>query len=155
MDKKRVAVLAVVIILAVSFYYYFFIGKTCKDESCFDSAARACRPATYLKENNGNVFKYEIIYSLGSNCRLDISVVEIGKNTPKDIARLFEGKKMECRVPKQSFSSEFLKLNSALDYCHGQLKEAMYELMLQRLYDLAAKQMGDVVLEIQDTLQGR
>ncbi len=153
MDKKRIIVLAIASLLIFSFAYYFFIGKTCDDESCFDLAARQCRPATFLKTNNGNVFKYEIIYSIGENCKMDISVIDIGSNTPRDLARLFEDKSMTCSIPKAAFTSEFLKLNSALDYCHGPLKEAMYELMIQRLYDLAAKQMGDVVFEIENTLK--
>lgn len=148
-----IALVAVFLVLFSSFIYYFFIGRTCNNEECFDLAARQCRPATFLKTNNGNVFKYEIIYAIGKDCKLDISVVDISRNTPKDIARLFEGKSMQCYIPKQSFNGEFLKLNSALDYCHGTLKEAMYELMLQRLYDLAAKQMGDVILEIENTLK--
>lgn len=154
MDKKRIIVLAIAFLFVFLFVYYFFIGKTCDDEACFDKAARQCRPATFLKSNNGNIFKYEIIYSVSENCKLDISVIEIGSNTPRDLARLFEGKGMTCSIPKAAFTSEFLKLNSALDYCHGPLKEAMYELMIQRLYNLAAKQMGDVVFEIENTLKG-
>lgn len=154
MDKKGPVVIILGLLFLSGFFYYFVLGKTCSDEACFDAAARQCRPATYLKSNNGNIFRYEIMYSLTTNCKLEISVDEVSRNTPRDIAVLFEGKSMLCSIPKHAFSSEFLKLNSALDYCHGTLKEAMYELMIQRLYDLAVKQMGDVILEIENTLEG-
>ena len=154
MEKRGLIIIAIVGLFILGLFYYIFVGKTCNDEACFDKAARECRPASYVKNNNGNIFKYEISYSLGNNCNLDINVEEIGSNTPEDIARLFEGKNMRCSIPKEVFNSEFLKLSSALDYCHGTLKEAMYELMLQRLYDLAVNQMGDVVMQADKVLQG-
>ncbi len=152
MEKRGIVVIVVAVAVISLFLIFFTYEKNCYTDECFDNAAKKCNKAEYVKLDNGNTFRYNIERSYSSNCKLIIKIEEINDAHGQELKNLFEGKSMQCEIPKDKFNIEFLKLENSIDYCHGILKEAMYELMLQRIYDLAVKQIGDVIFEIEDVL---
>ena len=153
MEKRGIIVIVIALAIIAIFLIFWTYEKNCYTDECFDNAARKCNKAEYVKIDNGNTFKYDIERSYGDSCRLNIKIEEIDDAHGQELKNLFQGKSMTCDIPKDKFNVEFLKLENSIDYCHGILKEAMYELILQRIYDLAVKQIGDVVFEIEDVLE--
>ena len=44
------------------------------------------------------------------------------------------------------------EIKDILGYCSGPLKESMYEIMIQKLYNVVAQNMGGIISEIQGSL---
>ncbi len=151
MKKRIITVSAIILIVVfVGVYFVFFWQKTCNDEKCFDDMAKKCKSAVYISEKNENVFVYRIKHRYGDYCELNVKVEKIND---VELKNLFLNKEMRCLIPKEKFSMEFLSLSNSLDYCSGPLKEAMYELIIQRMYDLSVKQIGDVVVEVEELIK--
>ncbi len=157
MELKRgiiiVSVATIFIIVCLTLTYFLIIGRSCRTMDCFEKSADKCFPTRIYKISNGNIFYYRIRPSLGKVCKLEIKIKELSIDSPIELKNLFEGKSMHCKIPKEIFSSEFIELGKSMDYCTGPLKEAMYELMIQRMYDLSVKQMSGVVSEMEKALK--
>ncbi len=157
MKIKRGLLIILILVISLTLFstltYFFVIGRSCNTTTCFEKSATRCIPTRFNKINNGNTFYYRIKTSFGDSCNLKIKIKKLDVNTPTELREIFEGKEMHCKIPKDIFDSEFIQLGNSIDYCTGPLKEAMYELMIKRMYDLSVKQMGDVVLEMEKTLE--
>ena len=61
---------------------------------------------------------------------------------------------MSCKIPKKELAAtNFDNFDNLLSYCHGPLKEGLYEVIIQRMYSLVVSQLGDIVKEAQKVLR--
>ena len=144
---------AVFFVLFIVGYYTGFLRQNCKDDvSCFEQRARACRPSDLVFVQDNNVY----LYSVGSSiwdCTLHVTLKRVEEGAPQEFKQL-EGKKMTCVVPKKELDAfSFAQFDSYLHYCHGLLKEGLYEIILQRVYSNLVGQMGGILQQAEEALK--
>lgn len=141
--------LFVIFILGMLIFIFFInIDRNCKnDQTCFLEATKRCRAATVEVEENGNIFTYSIIGKGKDSCIISVDATDINGNF--NTVELFSGKQMICDVPKTVLQESLIgDVPGLIDYCNGELKEAMYELIISKIYGSIAQNLGEIILEI-------
>ena len=145
-DTKKILItfIAFFIIVAI-FYYSGLFRKTCSTEDCFDEALKKCRPIDYIRNTNNNIYLYTIYRSSSDKCIFQVSLKSVAPGSDRDIKDLLEGKFMKCNVPKSILEDTKLdEINNLLSYCHGELKEGVYELIIKKIYGLVIGNINEV-----------
>lgn len=149
MQKRYIAIIVGVVLILGFFMIY---KKPCGDEECFNKALMGCSPAKFYGYRNNNLYLYRISRSFGSTCKLYVRVDKMAYGTEPDLIRLLERKSMKCRIVKGSLIS-LTNMENLLDYCHGELKEGLLQLMVERLYALVVRDISGVVKKAEDILK--
>ena len=112
-------------------------------EECFNRAFYECTKAKVIAYDNDNTFEYKIIEKRGDYCLVDIQILEVNPEVDQATQESFLNKDMTCLLPiEEGFTTD--KLN----YCEGPLKEAIYELTIQKMYRLLAQNLGDIISQM-------
>jgi len=153
--KMGLVVFSILIVIVFLAFFFGIVKKTCTDEECFSDALKKCGMARYLKLQNYNYYRYTIEGTRGDECLINVELVKMALGSPQDKIDLFEGKGMTCRVPKKELSlMQSSKIEGMLKYCSGPLKEAMYQLIIEKLYTLIVSNMGQIIGEIEEVMVG-
>lgn len=147
--KKRLIFLILLIILAIIWYLGFF--SSCETEECFTNKLTDCKPTTYEKFQNSNLYIYKISRSFGSNCKLKVELKRMVAGADLDLVELLEGKSMTCKIPKRE-TDAIENIDRLLNYCHGELKEGLQTVLLQRIYGLLIKDMSEILEKAEEGL---
>jgi hypothetical protein len=151
--KKNIIIMLIVIVFFLFLFYLNFERNCGGSESCFNQAATVCKPARVQVEKEGNIFLYRVLGFKDGRCELNIKILKMSPDTSTDINSAFLGKDMTCRFELGQLKQEdATEIKDILSYCTGPLKEAMYEVMIQKLYGVIAQNMGGIIAEIQDTM---
>ena len=134
-------------------YYTGFFRENCKnDVGCFEQRAIECRPSDVVVVQDNNVYRYTVGRSLW-DCQIHVTLERVKTGAPLEFQAL-EGKKMTCTIPKRELEGFSLAgFDKYFDYCHGLLKEGLYELVLTRVYSTFIGQMDDVLREAEKALK--
>jgi len=148
---SKLAIYVVIIVIAV--WFLFFSGifkKNCKqDVECFEERVVECKPTKYINIHNNNIYDYKVIKKSKGNCVIDIKLRRMAIGTDIKLVEKLEGKSMKCYVPIENL--RYLKLNemeNLLNFCTGQLKEEIYEIMMEKMYGLLIRNLGGIEEEI-------
>ncbi len=154
MKKRGYIIILVGILILLSPLYFLFKPKTCETAGCFEAAATECQKAKILVDESGkSISEYTIEGEEDENCVLKIQVKELSGDYSQSTRDKFEGKSMLCKIPLNEFSRmKFENMGGNLDYCNGPLKEAMYDAVVKKLYNLVVKDMSTVLDEIERKL---
>ncbi len=150
--KKQVIISTFLIILLIGALGFLFYKKRCSDEDCFNKALSDCSPSKYYGYRNNNLYYYGISRSFRGDCKLYIKVERMAIGSEPDLVRLMEEKSMKCNVPR-SVIINLDNMENLLTYCHGELKEGLYQLMLERLYALVVRDMSGVISEAKKAMK--
>lgn len=137
-------------IIAVAFIVIYSSGiikKNCEqDVSCFKEALDGCKTAKLVTQKNNNVYSYVIEPSFRKDCVVSIKLEKAAAGSSSEFRKLVEGKSMKCSIPKDSVNATFLDdFSSVVGSCTGQLKEGLYELIIQRMYTLVVQELSGVL----------
>ncbi|MEK6934913.1 MAG: hypothetical protein AABW46_03470, partial [Nanoarchaeota archaeon] len=139
------------IVLGVLFFnlYYFGVFKgSCDSKVCFDEALASCRPVKFDRVVDNNFYEYNVFRSLGAGCKLRVSVDKVAPGSAPDIRDLLESKSMECVIPKAILERQaYDDIENVLDYCSGELKEGVLQLIIKRMYSLVITDLDEIVKE--------
>ena len=149
MEKRYITIIVIVILVLGGFIFY---KKNCKTEECFNDAMLNCKAAKFYGYRNNNLYLYKISRSFGENCKLYVKVYKMAYGTEVDLIRLLEGKSMKCKMPKD-IKIDLDNMENLLDYCHGELKEGLLQLMVERLYTLVVRDLSGVVEKAEEILK--
>lgn len=118
-----------------------------RDEDCFNNLASECKRAKVDIIREGILYEYKTngFNLFTKECQLDVSVKKVVSNNP-EIITSFSGAEMSCMIPRESII-ELTKSDQILRFCHGTLKEALYELTINRLYTLVVGDLGSLIAE--------
>ena len=154
MKKRGLVIIIIGILIILSPLYFILKPKTCETAGCFEQAASECKKAKILVDEAGkSISEYAIKGKEDENCVLEIKVKDISSEFSQSTQEKFEGKSMLCKIPLNEFSRmKFEKMGGNLDYCNGPLKEAMYDAVVKKLYNLVVKDMATVLDEIERKL---
>lgn len=150
--KRKYWVLIISVVVVLIFGAVFIYKKNCEDEECFNEALYKCSPAKFYGYRNNNLYYYKISRSLLRDCILRVKVQRMAIGTEPDLIRLLERKSMKCNIPKD-MKLTLDKMENLLTYCHGELKEGLYQLMLERLYALVVRDMKGIIEEAEKALK--
>ncbi len=152
MEKRKfkkilVPILILVIIILILFYLGIF-KKSCFDDSCFQKALSECSPTQFINQKNNNLYLYTIEPSVNSHCNINIKLERVAPGSDPDLVRLLDGKSMKCQIPKNILhKTELDELDNILQYCHGELKEGILELIIKKMYTLIIGNLDEIVAE--------
>lgn len=152
----KIAVLgAILLALFLAGYYTGYLRENCgQDKACFDEKAKECRPAEVTLVKNNNAYLYRIGNSLGKHCDLHITLLRVEAGAAPEFRTLLEGKKMVCKIPKEQLAATNMdEIDSFMQYCHGELKEGLYELIIRRFYENVVGQLSTILQEAEKTLK--
>ncbi len=144
----------ILLALFVAGYYTGYFRKDCEqDKQCFQEYVQECKPAQVAVIRNNNAYLYWVGNKLGKTCEINIKSLRVDAGAPPEFKHL-EGKEMSCKVPKEELvTTNFDNFDNLLQYCHGPLKEGLYEIIIQRMYALVVSQLGDIVKEAKTVLK--
>tara|TARA_Y100000310_G_scaffold343359_1_gene450599 strand:+ start:7949 stop:8464 length:516 start_codon:yes stop_codon:yes gene_type:complete len=143
----------VLIIILVIFVIFFVSYETnCgDDQECFMNAAESCKMARVDVDKENNIFSYRITGSNGDSCLVEVTVIQT-KSDPREEG-LFLGKSMLCNIPKEDLGQYLVsEIPNLIDYCSGELKEAMYEFIIDKMYGVIAQNLGEIISDIKDNV---
>lgn len=151
---KAAIIGAILLALYVAGYYTGYFRKECnQDKACFNDAFNKCKPAQVVSLRNNNAYVYAIGWQLGKFCELKIEALRIDAGAPQEFKAL-KGKSMSCKIPKTMLGNLSVdNFDNLLVYCHGPLKEGLYEVIIQRMYTLVVSQLGDIAQEARKVLK--
>ena len=152
----KIAVLGgILLALFVAGYYSGYLREDCEqDKKCFDEKLKECKSVQVVSVKNNNAYLYWVGNSLGNTCEVNIKLLRVEAGAAPEFRQLLEGKEMECKIPKKELSSiQIDELDNLMQYCHGELKEGLYELIIQRMYELVVSQLGDIIIEAEKVLK--
>ncbi|MBI2671087.1 hypothetical protein HYX18_03880 [Candidatus Woesearchaeota archaeon] len=150
-DKINTILVVFMLIIIAYFIFSVLFSVNCKqDRKCFDKRAASCMPASYLYENQENIFQYNVIgSSFNHTCAIGIKLLKTSPLSSLETKQLFEGKSMTCKLPKeQLLIASVQETSNILNYCTGPLKEATLELMIKKLYGTIAQNLGAIINQI-------
>jgi hypothetical protein len=129
-----------IILFVLGVFYYSYEFNCGDDVSCYNRHIENCKRTKLTTSDEGSTFVYQILGHKGSSCEIKVTLLEMPSETDPGIAGMFEGKSMTCLLSKNSeFNSEILPL------CTGPLKESIYELTIQKMYNILAQSLGDII----------
>jgi hypothetical protein len=154
MKKRGYLFVLIAILILLSPLYFLYKPKACETAGCFEQAAADCKKAKILVDEAGkSISEYFIQGKKGDDCLLNIQVKKVSSDFSSSTQDQFKGKEMLCKIPRNEFSRmKFEDMGGNLDYCSGPLKEAMYEAVVKKLYNLVVKDMSTVLDEIERKL---
>lgn len=144
MKKFLIVTLILVAIFAILSYFGALPFFSCETEECFTNALKECKPISYEKFQNSNLYSYKIYRSFGSKCKFKVTLERMAVGADMDLIALLEDKSMVCNVPKTE-TDAIEKIERLLNYCHGELKEGLQQVLIQRIYGLLMKDMSGIL----------
>ncbi len=144
---RKIFYLLIIVALVYGLFHYGFIKKNCEqDQECFYKAAKECKPAKLVLIKNGHYYDYAIKGERGDNCLVYVKLKKMAIGSPVDQINLFEGKDMSCKIPLTELEkTSFAELKGFVNYCHGSLKEAIYEQIITKMYGLIIQNMEEII----------
>ncbi len=154
--KNLVLILILLVIISVSLFFAGILKKNCEqDKECFDSSLKRCSGAVYTSFTNGNIYVYESYPSFSDNCKFKVKVAKATPGAELNLRYSLEGKSMTCILPRSELQEKSFSENDNLaEFCTGPLKEAMYELIVQRMYSLVIANLGNISMEARKAVAG-
>lgn len=151
MNKKRIISILLIVLLVGSSIFLFY-KKKCSDDECFNKALAGCNPVKFYGYRNNNLYYYSISRSFSGNCKIYMKIERMAIGSEPDLVRLLEEKDMNCLVPRSVIIS-LDNMENLLTYCTGDLKEGFYQIMLERLYALVARDMSGIISEAKKAIK--
>jgi len=144
---RKILYLLIIAAIIYGLFHYGFIKKNCEqDQECFYKAAKECKPAKLIMVKNGHYYDYAIKGKRGDNCLIYVKLKKMAIGSPVDQINLFESKDMSCNVPLTELEkTNFAELKGFVNYCHGTLKEAIYEQIITKMYGLIIQNMDEIL----------
>jgi len=155
-NLPRIAILLLIIFgLFLSAYYLGFTRTYCgKDQACFLVHSSNCSPAEVYVSRSNNVYHYLVYPTLQNKCKIKIIFERAQEGTLPEHVAFLEGKSMTCFIPKDNLRNlNPLEMDHVIDYCSGDLKEGLYELIIKRMYEFIVVNIGDIAEEAQQVMK--
>lgn len=146
--KKFDKVLIVLILLIIGFVVYlqlFYVGE-CQNFECFKSKMESCDKVEYVNEAPEASWHYRIRGMEGDSCKIDVEVL-LAKKGELGIDRLV-GKDMKCFYPEGVATYP----EKDLSVCHGELKEELQEIIINKLHTYVIENLGQIDKELNSFL---
>ena len=143
---KAILLVVIVILILIAIYFTFFFSYTCKDLSCFRAHQEKCSRTKFTNYVEDATWKYSIAGKSKGECKINVKLAELKKGEIN--FKEFEGKSMNCYLPKGSIAAP----ESDLSKCHGELKEALQETIINKLHAYIINNLGEINEELRKAI---
>jgi hypothetical protein len=134
---KTLAVIAgIACLLAIAIYFTFYYNPVCEDFGCFKEMMSNCKRAGYVNDQSGATWRYDIAGKDGDYCSINVKLLQI-KEGNFELSSL-EKKSMTC----EHLLGVATYPEKDLDKCHGELKEAMQGVVIEKLHSYVIENLG-------------
>ena len=137
--RKIIFISAIVIfVLAVAgaVYFSFLYLPKCQNYECFQEYMSKCSKATYVNDEPEASWGYSIIGRLNENCAIKVTLL-MAKKGELGIDK-YVNDAMTCYYPKGVAAYP----EKDLSKCHGQLKEDLQELIINKMHSYLLENLG-------------
>lgn len=128
-------------LVVIGFSIYFFINYIyffpCSNQACFDNYLSACKRAEFTSSGS-KIMKYNIIGKEDEECIVMIKLLG-GEYSTQELT-LLKNKEMACAVP----FGKALTPEEDISKCHGELKEIIQDIIISRLNNYVAQNIGKI-----------
>lgn len=139
----RVILIILMLIVAIAaIYFTFFFAYKCDDIACFRSHQEKCSRTKFTNNLEDAAWFYHIKGKENGECKILVEVLQVKEGTPEK-ARL-NGKSMECYLSLGSIASP----EADLAKCHGELKEELQTLIINKLHAYVVENVGEIGEEL-------
>lgn len=151
---RLLAVLIIILLIGYVIFFSNIIKKDCgNDMNCFNQLSKKCSGARAEVLKDVNVYEYVVKGNIGSDCAVDVKLKRMAAGMPVDLKGKLEGKSMTCRIPRELLKETDLdSMSDLMNYCSGQLKEGLYEIIIDNMYGLVVKNMANITKTVQGDL---
>ena len=138
--KRQQEFILLILIIGVFFIalYYSSLQETCGDIECFKDKMKACKRAVYINEEPQASWGYEILGRNNNVCEIQIKLLNAKEGELG--LRNKEGKTMVCSYDFGIFAYP----EKNLDVCHGELKEGVQSIIIDKLYNYIIGNLGEI-----------
>jgi len=138
--KKRdwLIILLLLILLFASIFIGFFYKQECKTRDCFIKAMFECKKASFVSAQQNITWQYIIKGSVDSDCLINVKSLDV--NLDSETSKKLEDKEMDCYIPKK-IAGSFMP-EAKIEYCHGMLKEALQDLIIEKMHIYIMQNIG-------------
>ncbi len=138
--KEIVAVL-IIIVAAIALWQTFAPTK-CGDYTCFQAYMMKCERATFANDDESALWGYEVIGTGNKGC--DVAVTLLSAKEGDLSLRDYEGTDMVCtnKVGESGYPEK------NLGACHGELKEGLQAVVIEKLYKYIVVNLGEIRQEV-------
>ncbi len=134
--REVIAVLAVFIAAVALFQTY--VPLKCTNFDCFQIRMQECKPATFINDEPEASWGYRIRGIYGDSCRIDVILLNAKEGELG--LRKYERNSMACYYERGVIAYP----EKNLDYCHGQLKENLQTVLIEKLYKYIVANLGEI-----------
>ena len=139
----KIIPILMIILFIISVAYYSYEFDCGENKACYDRHLESCKRTKLTVSDEGSTFIYQILREQDRRCLTKVTLLSMPQEADQSSKTLFEGKSMICSIEKGStFNAEILSS------CSGPLKESIYELTIQKMYDILARSLGDILEEL-------
>lgn len=121
------------------------MGK-CDDKECFNNALAKCNRVSYFNDGTDTSILYQIKGKSENTCKVDVKLIQFKRGTA-DLAVL-QGQSMTCITPL----GVVVAPEQNLANCHGLLKEAIQDMIIQKLHTQITQNIGKIGEEVTKVL---
>jgi hypothetical protein len=138
--KIIIGVIIVLIIVALIFFIFIYshrVNSTAEFLENFES----CRRIKYIEDG----WKYKVKGNWIGDCKVKVTAINPA-SVDLETAKLLKGKTMICRFPRAVAGT--VMPNQAIEYCSGELKEAIQDMMIKKMHLYIIENMGSLSSEM-------
>lgn len=142
MDWKRGALGIIILVVLVAALFLTFNPEKCPNFECFQKRMIECKSTSYINEEPEASWGYKIIGKRAGKCEIEVTLLG-AKEGSLDL-RKYEGNSMSC-----FFDEGFVTYpEKDLDACHGELKENLQNVIIEKLYNYIISNLGEIQEEL-------
>jgi len=134
--KFKLSMIVLLLGLLVLSYFLFFYIKKCATQDCFLDSLGKCKKASFISEQEKATWFYSIKGMSRDGCKVYVKAAEIKTAESKAL----EGKFMFCYLPQETV----VMPEEKIEYCHGLLKEAIQDQIIEKMHLYIVQNIGEV-----------
>ena len=143
-SKEIISFVLIIVSLFIALYYSLQVER-CPDAACFREKMLKCREATYVNEEPQASWGYHIIGKDEEKCNIEVTLLNAKEGELKLLD--YEGKSMTCSYDYNTFAYP----EKDLEACHGELKEGVQSIIIEKLYKYIISNLGNIAEQLRNT----
>ena len=136
--RKSTIIVSIILLLVILIILYFVFIYTykCKTEECFFEKYQKCQRIKYIKDG----WEYHVKGIRANNICLAKVTAIAPEGIDLETLKELKNKEMSCYIPLDLTIDTLPQEH--IEYCHGELKEAIQEVMIKKMHLYIIENLG-------------
>ena len=131
-------VFILIFLLIVTVIVGFFYIPDCNSRDCFVKSMFECKKTNFESSVKNVTWQYGVKGTSDDQCVVSVKALDV--HMEAEVAKKLEGQSMNCYIPK-NVAGSFMP-EAKLEYCHGVLKEALQDLIIEKMHLYIMQNLG-------------